>query len=84
MEPSKQPYAPMVIAIMASLVLFLLTVGFSAYSVEHSQKQWCTTLSLLTAVKVQKPADPAKNPSRVEAYTLYNAFSVLKKKYGCD
>lgn len=85
LEPRKQPtYIPMVVMLCSALAMFLLAVGYTGYSVRSSQQQWCQSLLLLTKAPVPKPADPAKNPSREEAYTLYNAFSVLKKKYGCD
>jgi hypothetical protein len=53
------------------------------YQISHSQQQWCDTIKLLTGTPVPSPSDPAKNPSRVEAYRLYEDFVTLKTRFGC-
>jgi hypothetical protein len=52
-------------------------------ALRQSQVQWCDTLNLLTSVKESPPADPAKNPSRVGQYQLYEDFVHLKTHFGC-
>lgn len=69
-----------------SLLLFIgLTVGYTTYSVRHSQGEWCATLALLTAHPVPNPGPSAaaKNPSREDAYILYKNFVTLSKDFGC-
>lgn len=56
---------------------------FAYWQVHVSQEQWCTVLNTLTRNPVPKPADPAANPSRVEAYTLYQEFVSLRGNFGC-
>ena len=51
--------------------------------ISRSQSQWCSTLDLLTKDKVPYPADPKANPSRVEAYVLYEDFIHIKDQFGC-
>ena len=43
----------------------------------------CQALELLTRTPVAKPADPAKNPSRVFSYNFYEAILAWEHKDGC-
>lgn len=56
---------------------------FAVYQVDVSQHHWCDALNTLTQHPISKPADPASNPSRVEAYDLYTEFMQLKGEFGC-
>lgn len=56
---------------------------FAVYQVDVSQHHWCDALTTLTQNPVPKPADPAANPSRAEAYLLYTEFIDLKGEFGC-
>lgn len=56
---------------------------FSYWQVDISQHQWCTVLSTLTSHPVPKPVDPSANPSRVEAYSLYEEFVQIKDGFRC-
>lgn len=56
---------------------------FVFWQVDVSQHHWCETLTTLTQHPVPKPSDPANNPSRVEAYNLYEEFVGLKGEFGC-
>jgi hypothetical protein len=76
-------------ALTAAGMFLLIAVGLAGgyflilHAISHSTSQWCDTLRLLTAHKVPYPASPSKNPSRLEAYNLYEDFSRLKVKFGC-
>jgi hypothetical protein len=84
----------MVYLFAAAAVVALLALGGVFYSlgrasdqnraaIEQADHQWCTTLALLTARPVPRPADPASNPSRVQAYLYYSDFLQLRHKLGC-
>ena len=73
-------------------LLFLLAVVvglaganllLTARAVNRSQHQWCATLTLLTAHTVPRPADPAANPSRENAYIFYANLLTLRQRFGC-
>lgn len=51
--------------------------------IAQSKTDWCSTLDLLTKTPVPKPVNPAANPSRVEAYLLYEDFLQIKVNFGC-
>jgi hypothetical protein len=53
------------------------------YQVNISQHHWCDALNTLTQNKIATPVNPAQNPSRVEAYNLYQEFIQLKGEFGC-
>ncbi|MGH3205927.1 MAG: hypothetical protein ACRDP5_28330 [Streptosporangiaceae bacterium] len=67
------------------LVLSFIASGAATYAsyaqVQASQHRWCATLELLTAKPVPSPADPAANPSRLEAYVLYTDFRSLRQEF---
>ncbi len=67
-----------------TLVLSGVNLVFTAHAVNTSDRKWCTTVGLLTATPVPRPADPAANPSREASYRLYADFVQLKKDLGCD
>jgi hypothetical protein len=54
-----------------------------ATAVARSNHQWCDAINLLTVHPVSKPSNPAANPSRVEGYEFYQAFTVLHRKFRC-
>lgn len=72
-------------AIMVLLVICGLAVNYwlTVRTIDHTETQWCDTLSLLTSKPVAYPSDPQKNPSRVGQYELYEDFVHLKSKFGC-
>jgi hypothetical protein len=53
------------------------------YALHQNNQNWCSALEILTATKVDAPADPAANPSRVQAYKLYTDFMTLESRFGC-
>jgi hypothetical protein len=75
-------------AVITLFVINFLVAGaclwFTTYQVSHSSRQWCDTLGLLTSQPVPRPADPAANPSRMQAYTLYADFVTLRNDFGCQ
>lgn len=56
---------------------------FAYWQVDVSQHHWCDALNILTQNKITYPVNPAKNPSRVEAYDLYQEFVKLKGDFNC-
>jgi hypothetical protein len=74
----------------AVIFLFLLSftlAGTALFVASHeigvSARKWCATLDLLTARPVPRPADPAANPSRENAYVFYADISDLRRQFGC-
>lgn len=65
------------------VALIGLSMLYAAHAVNSSNRQWCDTLTLLTARPVPKPPDPSANPSRMQAYTLYADFVTLRNRLGC-
>lgn len=85
-------------AIRAVLALFLIAailgvtavVGISSLhsqirgAVQQNNHRWCATLQLLSAHPVARPADPAANPSRENAYVFYINLLQLRSEFGCS
>lgn len=72
-------------------LLFALIVAGSAFAIwqsrvaiANSDRQWCATLTLLTARRVPRPADPAANPSREDAWVFYRNLTTLRDRFGCQ
>jgi len=72
-----------VLAFMLITGAAIAEYGLIEHVIHSSQSQWCDTLDLLTKQKIPYPADPAKNPSRLEAYDLYQDFTHLKAEFNC-
>lgn len=68
---------------VVAVVLAVANLLFTTHEVGSSNRQWCDTLTLLTAQPVPRPADPSANPSRMQTYTLYVDFVTLRKRLGC-
>lgn len=68
---------------LSFILVVVLGIGYTTWSIHQSQRQWCDTLSLLTAHPVPKPSDPKANPSRETAYVYYRDFVTLKDRLGC-
>ena len=60
-----------------------LSAGFTYWQVTSSQHNWCQALRTITEHPVPKPTDPNNNPSRRQAYILYQEFVNLKGDFGC-
>lgn len=77
------------IALLVAGMILVIICGLGAdyllveRAIQHSQQQWCDTITLLTATPVPSPSDPAKNPSRVVEYRLYENFVTLKTRFKC-
>ena len=74
---------PFVVLALLTLALSAANLLFTTHEVNSNNRQWCSTVNLLTSQPVPRPADPAANPSRVEAYTLYVDFVTLRQRFGC-
>jgi hypothetical protein len=79
--------ARMALVVVAVLVTLAAAVTVCLILVSHeissSDHDWCAAIDLLTARPIPYPADPAKNPSRVATYDLYEDFVTLRHQYGC-
>lgn len=76
--------AGLVMLMLALLAAGVITNAFvTGHQIQHRQQQWCAALQILTATPVPKPADPKANPSRVQAYRLYEDFVVIEREFGC-
>jgi hypothetical protein len=74
----------------AAALIFAVLIGATAVSLVitgrelgQSQRNWCSALQVLTATPVPYPAAPAANPSRVQAYRLYEDFTLIERQFGC-
>jgi hypothetical protein len=74
-------------SVAVSLLMVLGALGYALYhgntEISANNQQWCTALRVLTKTPVAPPVDPARNPSRVFAYNLYESFMSIEKKFGC-
>ena len=75
-------YAYVALAVLA-LLLFGASILFTVTWVQHVNREFCQVVSGVTATPVSRPADPAANPSRVQAWELYERFVVLGQHLGC-
>jgi hypothetical protein len=67
--------------VLAVLMLLLSAANLLfTVSVEH---KFCQVTGAATATSVQKPADPAANPSREQSWQWYERFYALGKSLGC-
>ena len=66
-----------------AVLLAVLNFSWTVQQVNSSQAKWCTTMDLLTAHPVPKPADPKSNPSREQIYQYYVTFRELRRNLGC-
>jgi hypothetical protein len=77
------------LAVVIALVVALPATGTvvaiwqARQSVSTSDRRWCSTLALLTARPVPRPADPKANPSREDAWRFYVNLRTLEHHFGC-
>lgn len=73
------------LAFMALLVVagLALDYGLTLHALSMNNSHWCDTLNLLTSVKVPQPPNPGANPSREQAYLLFDDFVRLHSQFGC-
>jgi hypothetical protein len=68
------------------LIAFVLAASallITSEEIAANNAKWCTAMVLITSHPAPKPPDPAKNPSRAQAYQLYTTFRTLRRKLGC-
>ncbi|MGH3673590.1 MAG: hypothetical protein ACRDSH_23670 [Pseudonocardiaceae bacterium] len=82
-NPGKRAVQAFVSLVVLTLAVAVISLGYTTISVHRSAHDWCATLNLLTSQPVPKPADPAANPSRRQAYVLYSDFLDLRHRFGC-
>lgn len=84
-EPMTRGYRRALVALFLLMALFAgLNLLFTARQVRDGEHKWCTTLELLTAHPVPRPADPKANPSRENAWIFYTDFLQLRRTLGCS
>lgn len=66
-----------------SLAIAVASVMFTVHYVGASNRKFCQVIDATTAVPVQRPADPAANPSRETSYEWYERFAALGRSLGC-
>lgn len=66
-----------IIALIGASMLF--TVNY----VQGTNRDFCGVVTAATATPVQRPADPAANPSREQAWEWYQRFMALGRSLGC-
>ena len=69
--------------VIVGFVLTAVNLLFTAIYVSRDDHKWCHAMTLLTQHQVPRPADPARNPSRVQEYQLNQTFITLKHSLGC-
>ena len=85
-KEGKLPAATRRAIIYLFIVSFLLAgaaLVLSIRQVSKSDHQWCATLDLLSSHPVSRPADPAANPSRENAWVFYTDVRDLRGAFGC-
>lgn len=65
------------IALIAASMLF--TVNY----VHDTNRDFCGVVNAATATPVERPSDPAANPSREQAWEWYQRFMDLGRSLGC-
>lgn len=66
-----------IVALIGASMLF--TVNY----VKSTEREFCQVVTAATETPVQKPANPAANPSREQAYEWYLRFAALGQRLGC-
>lgn len=66
-----------VVALVGASMLFTVTY------VQDTNREFCQVITAATQPPVAKPANPAANPSRVQAYQWYLRFAALGQRLGC-
>lgn len=84
-RPARGRPARRAVATLAVLVIALTAtnIGFTIVWVGKSNHAWCGVVSAATATPVQRPPDPAANPSREQSWEWYERFVALGRDLGC-
>jgi hypothetical protein len=72
-----------ILAVALFVASLFLVVGANIWYTNTQLRHECQALSYLTAKPVSYPADPGKNPSRVQLYNLYEALLYWQRSEGC-
>lgn len=77
---ARYAYVALVVIILAVTAANIL---FTVNYVRHASHDFCGVVRAATATPVQRPADPAANPSRVQSWEWYERFVTLGQSLGC-
>lgn len=80
------PRARLAYAVTSGVLSIILSCGFAVAYVTQQNKQWCTTLNILTRTDPRTqlpPSTPAGKQARPEQVETYDALVRLKDKYHC-
>ena len=65
------------------VVLFGLSILFTVHYVNAANHKFCQVVTAATATPVARPANPAANPSREQAWEWYERYAQLGRSLGC-
>jgi hypothetical protein len=81
--PRRTLISATVIVVFGLFLALAGAYGLSVFAVGESQHNWCSALTILTRNPVNKPADPAGNPSRENYYKFYLSLLTLERHFDC-
>jgi hypothetical protein len=74
-------------AVVFLFALAVVLAGYGLVSNSHeiaaNNHKFCQVIRAATATPVQKPANPAANPSREQAFEWYQRYRDLGRSLGC-
>jgi hypothetical protein len=74
---------PFVVLVALVLALEVASLLFTTNYVASNDHKFCQVVTAATETPVQKPADPAANPSREQAWEWYERYAALGRSLGC-
>jgi hypothetical protein len=72
-----------IILVLISVICSSAAVGYGIHQDANSEHKWCQIINTITAIPVDKPANPKENPSRERSWEFYQEFITLKRSLGC-
>lgn len=66
-----------------ALAVAVTSILFTVVYVHVVERDFCGVVTAATSTPVQKPADPAANPSREQSWEWYERFVMLGRSLGC-
>lgn len=72
-----------IVLVAVSLVIGCLSILASLKFVSDSDHKFCQIVNAVNKIPVQKPANPAKDPSREQAWEFHLLYISLGRSLGC-